>query len=135
MNATDSNAAETESVDPASEEDPAGPEADGHLASSPTVKKESAQPEDEGDRKDKIPKKEKKKAVSSKLPLGTVVGAALQNFPREKKEEFGFHVRKKRGTKEGEPATAGQATSHFYPGLKIAKTIQVSSRPTRLFEH
>ena len=32
------------------------------------------------------------------------VGAALQNFLRKKKEEFWFHVRKKRGTKEGKPA-------------------------------
>lgn len=73
MNEIDNNAVETESIDPACEEDPAGPEYDGQLASTPTAKKEAAEPEDGGDKKDDKPKKKKKKAVSSKLPLGTVV--------------------------------------------------------------
>jgi hypothetical protein len=77
MNAADSNAAETEFVDPASEENPAGPEDDGHLASTPNAKKEAPQPEDDGAIKDEKSRKEKKKAVSSKLPLGTVLSIGV----------------------------------------------------------
>lgn len=73
MNARDNNAAETESVNPACEEDPADPVDNSQLASTPTARKETADAEDDGGLKDDKQKKKKKKAFSSKLPLGTVI--------------------------------------------------------------
>lgn len=85
MNALDNNAAETESVNPACEEDPADPVDNSQLASIPTAKKESADPDDGGLKDDK-PKKKKKKALSSRLPLGTVISigtySSEPNFPQ-----------------------------------------------------
>ena len=51
------------------------------------------------------------------LPQSRARGAALQNFPAQKKMSFGSMY-----TRNAEPNKA--VTSHFYPGLKMAKTIQ-----------
>jgi len=58
-------------------------------------------------------------AAAAVLLLLLSLGAALKNFPaQKKKEEFWFHVHKSTQETPNQITRAGRATSHVYPGDK-----------------
>ena len=88
-NDEDNAATETDSVDPASEDDP--------IDLPPPKAKEEPVDSDDSDKKNDKPKKKKKKAVASKLPLGTVLSIESWNGIPAMARRVRWHLSGKEG--------------------------------------